>query len=231
VVNNGDVHEVVKNALKILPPEMYDNITLNEKISRSGKFNHLIYGITDCFGEVTHSNGIKTKLELQINAVNVHGSRAVTVLASFKDEMCGNQVIYSTEAATQAHTIGYDPEVLEDFIMNRVMKAPKDIRTLQNWAHKEVRETDLRRILYSNPQISSGAVAAIVKQFNTIEVLKRGSNLLALLSAITSWGSHNNDDFRVRNSGNTDNEAEVLFARQEKIAKLLGSDAFLQVAA
>ena len=48
---------------------------------------------------------------------------------------------------------------------------------------------------------------------------------------MAAWNTHNTGDFYVRNSRNSDNEAETLYQRQEKVAKVIASDAFQQVAA
>jgi hypothetical protein len=207
-----------------------DSMTLKEGVSANGAFNVCKYTSPDYSASIRQSSGKIIKLDMGLMTINHHGSRAVIVMPFMYDNSCGNTVIFSADKASQQHTEGFDVGTLTSFTKHMVTKAPDHFKTIQAWALTPISKDQFAAMLQANSQISSPASNAIVDYFENVEAPVRGKNLYAGLSALAAWGSHNTGDFYVRNSRNSDNEAESLFARQEKIARLIASSAFQRVA-
>ena len=230
-VQHQTLHEHVKKALtSVLPASYLNNVLLTESESGDSSFVKMIYRTPDLKGIILQSNGKKTEMDLQISVVNAPGSRAVTVIQTGFDHSCENHVPYTSEKFAMQHTEGMDLGLMEAHIRKVVHDFPAHLRMIQGYALKEITSADFKRILHHNSHISTTAGENILCQF-AIEAKNRGSNLYAGLSALAAWSTHNDGNFYVRNSANSDNEARSLFARQEKVMKLIGSNAFQEVAA
>lgn len=231
-IQNQYLHDMMRNAFKsVLPSAWVDNIRLKEGTSRGSAFNCMAYHSPDYSSNIRQSSGLTTSLDFGMMVMNAHGSRAVTVRPFMLDNSCGNTVMFCDLKAVKQHTEGFDASVLSDFTKRMLRQAPEHFKMIQGWANKPITADDLDGILTLNLQISANARDAIIDYFNEVEVPKRGENLYAGVSAMAAWNTHNTGDFYVRNSRNSDNEAETLFQRQEKVAKVIASDAFQQVAA
>jgi len=230
-VQNSTLHECFATTLSSSLPQSYiRNIKLSETQSGGFSFNKAMYQICDHHGTIFQLNGTKTRVDLQLAWINAHGSRAVQIMQTGLDHSCQNQLIYTAEKLAVQHMQSFDIATIAAFIRKATHDFPSHVQTLQSFAFKQITIADLKRILKANDQIGSTSSEAIMSQYET-EVKNRGSSLFAALSALAAWSTHNDGDFHVRNSGNTDNEARSLFARQEKVMKLIGSNAFQEVAA
>ena len=230
-VQNQELLDAMHEAFSSCLPSAYvDNMRLEECVSRGGAFNALKLTSPDYSHKITQSNGSTTRLDFGMMMVNAHGNRAVTAYPFMLDESCGNTVMFSDWKATQQHSESFNINRFKVFIERMVNRAPKHFNMIQKWAQTPCNEDQLLCILIGNPQISAAAASSIVDYFAAEEVLHRGENLYAALSAMAAWASHNEGDFYIRNSRNSDNEAESLFARQEKIFRLISSPAFLGLA-
>ena len=87
-----------------------------------------------------------------------------------------------------------------------------------------------QKIAVVSPHFSHGNCSKILDQYLD-ECLARGESVGALVAALTTWSSHNNDRFYVRNSHNVDNVAESLSKREDTVAKVLDSEMFAKVSA
>jgi len=220
LVQNDQLHKMVKDVLAGLIPDHW-TVELREGVSGYG-FTINTYGIPDYFGEIRQSNGITTTLSMQIHVVNAP-NRAVTVFASMKDHSCGNDVIFTGAKATSPHLDSFNTHDLEEFIKEVMHEAADYMKMLQTWAHQEITAVQFKDLLRTQTCISPTLRCDLVDQFTDVEAPNRGANLYAAASALAAWGTHNEGRFYVRNSRNTDNEAESLFARQEKIMRVVGS--------
>lgn len=230
-IQNQYLHDMMQNAFKsVLPSAWVDNIRLKESTSRGSAFNSMAYHSPDYSSNIVQSSRLTTSLDFGMMVMNAHGSRAVTVRPFMLDNSCGNIVMFCDLKAVKQHTEGFDASVLSDFTKRMLRQAPEHFKKIQGWANKLITADDLHGILSLNLQISANARDAIIDYFNEVEVPRRGKNLYAGVSAMAAWNTHNTGDFYVRNSRNSDNEAETLYQRQEKVAKVIASAAFQQVA-
>lgn len=231
LVQTDHLHRHMKKAFSaVLPQKWVDSMTLEEGVSANGAFNVCKYTSPDYSASIRQSSGKIIKLDMGMMTINHHGSRAVMVMPFMLDNSCQNNVIFTDEKASQQHTEGFDVGTLTSFAKHMVTKAPDHFKTIQAWALTPFSKDQFAAILRANSQISAQQSNAIVEYFEKVEAPVRGKNLYAALSALAAWGSHNTGDFYVRNSRNSDNEAESLFSRQEKIARLIASSAFQRVA-
>jgi len=228
LVQNDQLHNAAKDAFKSLIPDTWP-VILKEGVSNNGGFSALTYKIPDYSATIEQSNGSTVSLTMQFTIVNAH-ARAVTAFASFEDGSCGNTVIFTDAKATSPHLDSFTTAPLEQHIKDAMHKAPEYVAMLQKWARKDFEFFEFENLMRTQGHLSPTQRGELLTQFMEEEIPNRGSNLYAALSSLAAWGTHNEGRFYVRNSRNTDNEAESLFARQEKIQRVVGSDAWKAVA-
>lgn len=221
VVQNQVLADAVEETLDEFLPKSW-KVTLEEGVSNRGGFTSLTYRIEDYSAEIRQSNGILTTLTMQLHVVNPT-TRAVTAYTSFKDASCDNNVVFTPFKATSPHLDSFSTAPLREYIETVLNKAPDYITLLQKYAQTDLSVTKFEKVLEAQPFISAGVRGAILNQFRAVEAPDRGANVFAGLSSLAAWATHNEGNFYVRNSANSDNEAESLFARAEKIMRVTGS--------
>ena len=221
VVQNQVLIDAVEETLEEFLPKSW-KVTLEEGVSNKGGFTSLTFRIEDYSAEIRQSNGILTTLSMQLHVINPT-TRAVTAYTSFKDASCDNNVVFTPFKATSPHLDSFSTTPLREYIETVLNKAPDYITLLQKYAQTDLSVAKFEKVLKAQSFITAGVRDAILNQFRAIEVPDRGANVFAGLSSLAAWATHNHGDFYVRNSANSDNEAESLFARAEKIMRITGS--------
>lgn len=224
VVQNHVLHSAMERTLSNLIPKSWE-VILEEAVSNEGGFTSLTYRLTDYSAEIRQSNGITTTLSMQLHLVNPT-TRAVTAFCSFRDASCNNNVVFTNFKATSPHLESFSTDPLEGYIEAVMHQAPDYIDRLQEYANTPLPVSKFDEVLGAQGFITPTIKEAVLRQYREVETPNRGANVFAGLSSLAAWATHNQGDFYVRNSANSDNEAEALFARMEKIMRIVGSTAW-----
>jgi hypothetical protein len=231
-VQNSTLHAAVERSLRAeLPSNVTNTTELTEKISRSGSFIRLEYRIPHYSGVIQQLNGTTTNVDFMIIFQNTHGGASVRMKAASVDRSCDNVLVYGLcEEASAQHTENFSTKTFEEYLRNEVRHFKGRINEMRGYAKKSITTQQARAALSGNKLLSAEQLNKVMAQFDD-EIVARGSTAWALYAAITSFSSHNNERFRVRNSANTDNEAEALAKREDTVMKIIASPAFQAVAA
>ena len=232
IAPNGPIYEMMtEGAEKALPRHALAGVTLKESSSYGGQFTRIELLFDGLGAAIRQLNGSSTQLLFKIGLTNsFNGSGAVRLFAGAQDLWCTNGCTageYTKKAAR--HTSGFTPEIFAGFIEEQCAEYVTRVRTWQQWASKQITPAEAEAVLNDNT-MAGRKVKNMMEQFER-EADARGRSVWALYSALTNYASHNSERFGVRNSGNVDNTAITLDAREREVSKLIVSDAFLRVAA
>ena len=232
IAPNGPIYEMMtEGAESALPRHALAGVTLKESASYGGQFTRIELLFDGLGADIRQLNGSSTQLLFKIGLTNsFNGSGAVRLFAGAEDLWCTNGCTageYTRKAAR--HTSGFTPEIFAGFIEEQCAEYVTRVRTWQQWASKQITPAEAEAVLNAN-NMAGRKVKNMMEQFET-EAAARGRSVWALYSALTNYASHNSERFGVRNSGNVDNTAITLDAREREISKLIESDAFQAVAA
>jgi len=229
-VQNETLHKAVERTLyKSLPSTLVNGTVLTEQTNRNGAFVRLMYSIPALYAVIPQLNGTSTKMSFAVIAKNTHGSTSVEIKAASIDHACDNINVYGAgSSVSKRHTENFSTEEMELFLERDISTWSKRMRLVRKWAMAPLSLDDAEMVV--SPFFSHGNRSKILDQYLD-ECLARGESVGALVAALTTWSSHNNDRFYVRNSHNVDNVAESLSKREDTVAKVLDSEMFAKVSA
>lgn len=232
IAPNGPIYQMMtEGAESALPRHALQGVQLKESASYGGQFTRIELLFDGLGADIRQLNGSSTQLLFKIGLTNsFNGSGAVRLFAGAEDLWCTNGCT-SGEMNKKAarHTSGYSAAIFAGFIEQQCAEYVTRVRTWQQWASKQITPAEAEAVLNAN-NMAGRKVKKMMEQFER-ESGVRGRSVWALYSALTNYASHNSELFGVRNSGNVDNTAITLDAREREVAKLIESDAFLSVAA
>ena len=231
VAENGPIYEMMRlGAEAALPRVALQDIELKETASYGGQFTRIDLIFKGLGADIRQLNGSKTQLLFKIGLTNsFNGSGSIRLFSGAEDLWCTNgctSAEYHKKAAR--HTSGFTPEIFAGFIEAQCADYVERVRTWQAWANKQITPEQAEAVL-NNSGMAGRKVRVMMEQFER-EAAARGRSVWAMYSALTAYASHA-DQFGVRNSGNVDNIAVTLDQREREVAKLVGSESFLELAA
>ena len=232
IAPNGPIYQMMKEgAEKALPPHALGGVELKEQSSYDGQYTRIELVFNGLGADIRQLNGSSTQLLFKIGLTNsFNGSGAVRLFAGALDLFCTNGCTmgeYTKKAAR--HTSGFTPEIFAGFIEEQCAEYVTRVQTWQKWASNEIAPSQAESIL-EGAGMSGRRVRQMMEQFEQ-EARDRGRSIWALYSALTNYSSHESERFGVRNSGNVDNVAVTLDAREREIGRIVASERFQRAAA
>jgi hypothetical protein len=226
-VQNRTLHEAVQRAFdNCLISQIANQTVLKEKICRDGAFVRLEYQNPALSGTIDQLNGTKTQANFMVVVQNTHGGTSVRVKAASVDTSCDNILIYGSNVESSArHTENFSTAEMEEFMQSEIHGFRDRVTRMRKWAMTPITTDQASKALSQSGHLSNTQCGDIMDQFAE-EVEARGKSVWSLYAACTSFSTHNNERFYVRNSGNVNNEAEALAKREDQIAKVIGSRLF-----
>lgn len=240
IADNAALNDQVIQALEQSLPRSYlEKIELKEETSSNGAFCKWTYTFPNAaepIRQLRNATGYKsdvygkqhkeTWLNFQVSIVNsFSGKTPVICKAGSVDISCLNSLTTSYyDTSKQRHTSSLDITKFGEFLEQQANSYRDKIAIWQRWADKSIDSEQAEQAL-----VQAGISPRLTKQLMDrfeVEATKRGKSIWALASSLTFWGTHNSELFTVRGSKTRDNVAASLDARQNKVTRVLSSNAW-----
>jgi hypothetical protein len=146
------------------------------------------------------------------------------------DLVCTNgMVAWNADAVSKRHTSVIDPALFSTALIIGLQKFQEQCQQWQEWAATEVTQAKVQAVIKSLPGMSDRLAQKLITRADE-EIQARGANVYSVLSALTYFSSHPEDErFRVRDTGN-DNTAETIQRRTDQVTQWLRSQAWQRFA-
>ena len=144
------------------------------------------------------------------------GRIKVGFLHGFVDFYCKNGMFIGTEIDefSRKHTSGFTLENVSNQLDTALLAVQGQFRTMSKLAQTPVSFPHAQA--YFEAVASSTRAGRLMTRFE-IEAGDRGQNLWSVVSAMTFYASHDNDEFPIRGSGENDNVSATLLMRQLEV--------------
>lgn len=242
VVNN--TYRAIENQEVLLPleaqmceyfdPMIYNQITVNETLSRGGCRTLVDYRLPKMAdNEIVTSTGHKTAFGLRFILKNTFdGSGAIILYSGSIDFFCTNGCISGAFDVTRSrHSSGFSPMIFSNAFDKTIERFNEEVKVYQTYANTKIESVAVVQELFDRltnhdrtkerKHERESLSDKLFSQYAS-EQLQRGSNLFAVMSAITHYASHNDNRFALRRSD--DAEGGRIFDRQEQTAKWFRSE-------
>ena len=251
ITNNSSIIVPVQEVLEdILPKGAMNHIELKEGISDGGAVARFGYHFDGMGREIRQLTGSKTQLNFMVQVVNsFNGNTAIRLQAGGLDLICTNTMtsLVELQAGTWGHTVGFKPEFIKPWLIERVNFYEQQVKVWQQWANKEITPEQAEAVLQIHYPASDseqaraekkGKVAGEVQSKKTRAMMEqlekefeaRGNTVWAFYSALTYYSSHNSETFKVKNSDNRDNGERTLIDREREVDGVINSESFQELA-
>ena len=239
----GKNYRVVENQEILMPlqeqminyfdPTVLDDVVIKDHITRNGATCFAEYILPALSREVETNTGHKTKFGLRFIMKNAfNSSSSVVFYAGDIDFFCTNGQINGVYDVTRRkHPRNFAVDgFIEAFEMS--LERHKDtVEKYQQWADSHI--YDSKKVLDLFRKLTSGTTDD-PKRTNVLsdrlfaqyidEVKERGSNVFSVVSSLSNYSSHGDEDTRFSLTRSGDDG--TLLKRQEQVSKWLGSKVF-----
>jgi hypothetical protein len=158
------------------------------------------------------------------------GSSTFKLYSGAIDAFCWNGMVRGEyDGIVRRHTKGLTIPSVTERIQRSVKVYYEEASTWRRWAGKKISDDDARQCFAAIPGISERRLEQLFRQFH-IEALVHGRTVWALYSAATYYASHNEGDFKVRQTGQ-DSQATTLMHREHQVMKWVDGVEFERLAA
>lgn len=172
----------------------------------------------------------KSDIAFRTIVVNGFGGSSFKLMLGAIDFFCTNgMVVGEFDAYYHRHTKGLKVQDVVERIRRGIDVFYKQADVWQRWMKKELSADDVQEFLKSLPGMSPRRAAQLERQYY-IESRAHGATVWALYSAMTYFATHNEGEFRVRDTGN-DNVAATLLKREEQVKRWSESSEWKRIAA
>jgi len=234
-------YRVVENEEILLPlqeqminyfdPIVLDDVVIKDHITKKGSKCFAEYILPSINGEIETNTGHKTKLNLRWILMNGTVC-SVVFYAGNIDTFCTNGMISgSYDVTRRRHTKNFEVDgFIEAFEMS-IERHKDTVEQYQKWADSHIYDSkkvmDLFRKLTAgttdDPKRTNVLSDRLFAQYID-EVQERGSNVFSVVSSMTNYGSHGEEDTRFGLTRTGDDG--TLLKRQEQVSKWLETDVF-----
>lgn len=224
-VQPAQMHQTMEKGLSgVLPSHIMPKFTLEEHRSVRG-FAKAIYRNSAIRQTITMPTGKKTEIQFQC-VWQLQATHAPKVMGQAWDTLCGNNLVFGGDHCfSTRQTASFSIGAYIQFIQEETKNFVKKINRLKQYNATFITDAEAEITIKSTGCITSSMGDKILAQYER-EKMERGATKFALLSAMTTYSSHNRDDFRVKNSDNINNEACSLADREAEVIKVLDSKAW-----
>ena len=231
IADNAPLYDMIKEGAETaLPREALRDIKLTERSSFGGQFTRIDLLFSGLGADIRQLSGSSTQLLFKIGLTNsFNGGGSIRLFSGAEDLWCTNgctSAEYHKKSAR--HTSGFTPSIFAGFIEEQCAQFLTRVNTWRQWAQKSITPEQAEAVL-EECGMAGRKVKLMMQQLEN-EAHDRGRTVWALYSALTAYSSHA-VDFPVRNSANVDNIAVTLDTREREVARIVGSEQFLRLAA
>jgi hypothetical protein len=231
IVQMRDLTDGAERAMRdVLGDRALQNVKVTDRMANNGAFVERRYTIGDATRKINYRDaGIKVGTtvgaEFRIRT-GFDGQTATALSTGTLDLSClnGQVSLRNTDAFAKRHTKNATVEIFLDWIEDGLERFDVKMDHLQLLADTSVSFEQAKAVIHKLPGISEARAKGLVDRVET-EMVDRGRNAYAVLSALTYYSSHNKDQFKIRNTGN-DNVASTLAAREVEVTRWVRSDVF-----
>lgn len=219
--------ENVVSALKaVIPLDLALGVKLREDSSFAGGFASWTFTLPNLSGTVHQWDGSESRIELSITAENSHIGTSSKIKVGSRDKICNNSLMLDCDHARMDHTASVNLPDIEEYFKIALSDFPDKTDEFQIMAWTEISDRQVADVLSDTfCKIAPALRTKIWDQYHD-EKPMRGPTAWALLAALTTYSSHNNQRFRVRGADGWDNVACTLSKRQEHVARIVSGTAF-----
>jgi hypothetical protein len=222
VTNKAVLAGVERELLRHIPGDKWADLQVKDKLSYSGAFCEREYLFKGFQSVVTTESGFETKAALSFLFRNSYdGSSGVFFGGSVVDLVCINGLIGTRwqENINKRHTAAAASYPYEKIVTEVISRYQREVAELTKLGHHSLKGKDDKVVEFLKAHFAERTAERLLAQYQT-EKHFRGTNAFALLSALTFYGSHESENFRVRRTGN-DNVMAALAKRQDEISELI----------
>ena len=207
-----------------------DSVKIRDTSANNGAFVERRYTIGDVTRDIDYIGGgyeVGTTVGKEFRVRTGYDGQTSTSLSTGAiDLRCLNGMVSfkNIDAFSRRHTKRSTLDVFVAWIETGLEGFDDQVEHLRMLARPPVDFDQAKAVVHKLPGISETRAKAIFDRVET-EMLARGQNAYAVLSALTFYSSHNKDQFKVRRTGN-DNVATTLAERELEVNRWARSDAF-----
>ena len=246
-------YEVVLNSDILLPfqkqlvnhfdPSVLEDMEIKDHVLKNGAVCYSEYILPKVSRPIETKTGHRTNLGLRwIMKNSFNGSSSVVLYGGLIDFFCTNGMITGKfDVMKQRHTKNFEVEGFYRAFEDTVHKHTLVMDKYQEYADKKVTSAVNVNLLFKKLVTPAVDTEVKSKRSNTLadrlfvqyaeEAAVRGHNVFSVLSALTNYASHGEQDGRFKVQKRADESA--LFKRQEQVAKWTNSrvwEDYLEVA-
>ncbi len=237
VVQNEELFEAIEQGIiEKLPPDKLEHIQVTDRMSFGGAVSMREYIFHDIVREIETPTGFEdTNIGFRAIVINGFGASAVKIILGAIDFFCLNGMIIGvSDRKVRKHTSGLNVTALSNYIAGNLKLFDKNADRWCEWAKHGLTDDQAHQFfdaLVEDKYLSERLSRRLHLRYRR-EKSTRGGTLWALVSALTYYSSHSNDDdgFGVRDTGK-DHEAATLIKRSEDVRAILNSQLFARLAA
>ena len=208
--------------------EQLRNVTVKDRTSYLGGMCIRQY----IFPSITADIGSKLS-DVAFRSIAINGYDGTSSFKFYNgaiDFFCENGMVTGTyDMMVKRHTAGLKIPTLLKKVENSIDIFYKQADTWRKWVGKEITDEDATSCFEAMPNASDKMVQKLMRQFH-IECLSHGRTVWALYSAATFYATHNEGEFKVRET-NQDHTASTLINREKQVRSWISTDTFQQIAA
>lgn len=223
VLTNEDQFSSIEHAIVAnMDKDMMEGVQVETNISLDGAWTERQYIFPRFAQELKTSSGFKTNVGFRLIAWNAYdGSSSAALISGLIDFFCHNGTIMGTaiDRSSRRHTKNLTANHFDNQVKIGIATVQGEVDRLRALSVTPMSLNDADEFLAKH--FSERRSAQLLARVET-EIETRGDNLFALHSALTYFGSHNSDEFGVRDTGR-DTTAKTLHTRSEAVAKIMPS--------
>jgi hypothetical protein len=230
LIHNKELFGHVQDTLyKKMPDTSLAGVQVRDKVSGFGRV---------CLREYVFPNircklkrGARSDIAFRLIVQNGYGGSALRIHAGAIEFFCSNGMITGEYQSTyHKHTAGLVVTGINTAVERALEVFASSQQKWQKWAETPVgheQAMQLFRDLATSDKLRDNLTHQYMQERD-----ERGDNLYSVYSALTYYASHNDGDFRLRSSVQTqDTEASTMLQRELTVAKWVNSDAWRKVEA
>ena len=230
LIHNKELFSHVEDTLyKKMPDTSLADVQVKDKVSGFGRvcLREYVFPNIRCKLKRAARSDIAFRLIVQ----NGYGGSALRIHAGAIEFFCSNGMITGEYQSTyHKHTAGLVVTGINTAVERALDVFAASEQKWQRWEETPVGHDQAMQLFHelaSSDKLRGNLIQQYMQERDT-----RGANLYSVYSALTYYASHNDGEFKLRSSVQTqDTEASTMLQRELTVAKWVNSDAWRKVEA
>lgn len=223
LVHNSELFSRVEDTLcKKMQSHELDGVTVTDKVASHGRMCYRQYVFPNIKCNI--GGGARSDIAFRLIVQNGYGDSALRMHAGAIEFYCSNGMIRGEyESVYRRHTSGLVVSGISESVDKALTTFANSQNVWREWARKPVRNMDAMELFRELAR--TDRLTEKLNDHYMHERDARGENLWAVYSTLTYYASHNDGEFRIRDTG-MDTVAVTMLERELRVAKWVNSNAW-----